>query len=176
MIRRLLPTPIMMRSKTPPQAASRRALLIGALGLVGSTGCGYLLHPERRKRAPVRGEIDITVLVFDLLWLLPGLVPGVICLAVDFGTGAIYGSPTTVQISSRRKFGARVEVELDGGVIAEAQLAGVGPPRLASNVAVDAAALEARGRVRVHGANGELAEARAQSLFATLRVPPASGG
>ncbi|MBM4376640.1 MAG: hypothetical protein FJ095_16270 [Deltaproteobacteria bacterium] len=167
---------MMMRTKTSSQATSRRALLVGALGLVGSTGCGYILHPERRKRANVSGEVDTTVLVFDLLWLLPGLIPGIICLAVDFGTGAIYGSPTTVQISSRRRPRARVEVELDGGVVAEAQLAGAEPPRLASERAIDAAALEARGRVRVHGPNGEVAEADAASLLATLRTQAPAGG
>ena len=54
----------------------------------GSSGCGYLLHPERR--GAQSGQIDSTTMVMDLLWLLPGIVPGVIALVVDFSSGAIY--------------------------------------------------------------------------------------
>ena len=55
---------------------------------VASTGCGYILHPERRGNQG--GTIDGTTLLFDLLWLLPGIVPGVVFLIVDFSSGAIY--------------------------------------------------------------------------------------
>src|SRR6266496_5314584 len=54
---------------------------------VGSVGCGYFLYPERRGNS---GNVDGGVLVMDLLWLLPGIVPGVIALVVDFSSGAIY--------------------------------------------------------------------------------------
>jgi hypothetical protein len=144
------------------------------VGLLGTTGCGYILHPERRGRTD--GRVDTTILVFDLLWLLPGLIPGIICLAVDFGSGAIYGSTTTVKVSGRSRPRARVEVELDGGIVAEALVAGAETPRLAAAATVDAAALEARGRVRVHGPDGEVAEADAASLLASLRGRPSSGG
>jgi hypothetical protein len=55
---------------------------------VGTTGCGYFLHPERRGNTG--GGVDGGTLVMDLLWLLPGVVPGVIALVVDFSSGAIY--------------------------------------------------------------------------------------
>jgi hypothetical protein len=55
----------------------------------GSTGCGYFLHPERRGN---RSNVDAGSLVMDLLWLLPGIVPGVIALIVDFSSGAVYTS------------------------------------------------------------------------------------
>lgn len=47
-----------------------------------------MLHPERRGNdsAPV----DTVPLVVDVLLFLPGLIPGIVALAVDFGTGAIY--------------------------------------------------------------------------------------
>jgi hypothetical protein len=55
---------------------------------VGSIGCGYLLHPERRGNRG--GYVAGGTLVMDLLWLIPGLVPGVVALVVDFSSGAIY--------------------------------------------------------------------------------------
>lgn len=54
---------------------------------VAPTGCGYFLYPERRGNS---GNVDGGVLVMDLLWLLPGIVPGVVALIVDFSSGAIY--------------------------------------------------------------------------------------
>ena len=53
-----------------------------------SGGCGYLLHPERRGQQS--GIIDGATMVMDLLWLLPGIIPGVVALIVDFSSGAIY--------------------------------------------------------------------------------------
>jgi len=54
---------------------------------VSSTGCGYFLYPERRGNS---GNVDAATLVMDLLWLIPGVVPGVVALIVDFSSGAIY--------------------------------------------------------------------------------------
>ena len=54
----------------------------------GSVGCGYLLYPERR--GAQSGTIDSGTMVMDLLWLLPGILPGVVALIVDFSSGAIY--------------------------------------------------------------------------------------
>ncbi len=53
-----------------------------------SFGCGYILYPERRGNRG--GNIDAGTMVMDLLWLLPGIVPGVVALVVDFSSGAIY--------------------------------------------------------------------------------------
>ena len=55
---------------------------------LGAASCGYFLHPERRGNSG--GSVDGGTLVMDLLWLLPGIVPGVIALVVDFSSGAIY--------------------------------------------------------------------------------------
>ena len=54
----------------------------------GSLGCGYFLHPERR--GTQSGVIDGATMVMDILWLIPGIIPGVIALVVDFSSGGIY--------------------------------------------------------------------------------------
>jgi hypothetical protein len=56
----------------------------------GSLGCGYFLHPERR--GTQSGVIDGATMVMDCLWLLAGIVPGVVALVVDFSSGGIYAS------------------------------------------------------------------------------------
>lgn len=67
----------------------QRIAVTTALGAtLGTTSCGYFLHPERRGNTG--GSVDGATLVMDLLWLLPGLVPGVVALIVDFSSGAIY--------------------------------------------------------------------------------------
>jgi hypothetical protein len=52
------------------------------------TACGTTLYPERRNQEA--GRIDLGVALMDGLWLLVGLIPGIIAFAVDFSTGAIY--------------------------------------------------------------------------------------
>lgn len=56
----------------------------------GSVGCGYFLYPERR--GTQSGVIDGATMVMDILWLLPGIIPGVIALIVDFSSGGIYAT------------------------------------------------------------------------------------
>ena len=53
-------------------------------------GCGTILYPERR--GTTGGQVDGGVAVMDCLWLLAGIVPGVVFLIVDFSNGAIYRS------------------------------------------------------------------------------------
>ena len=67
-----------------------RAIAAGTMLTVGSgsVGCGYFLHPERR--GTQSGVIDGATMVMDILWLIPGIIPGVIALVVDFSSGAIY--------------------------------------------------------------------------------------
>jgi hypothetical protein len=66
------------------------AALVLATTIV-SSGCAYTLHPERRGNSG--GDISGSMLVGDLLWLIPGIIPGVVCLIVDFTSGAIYRGP-----------------------------------------------------------------------------------
>jgi len=79
--------------------------------------CGYILYPERRGSSG--GTIDGGTLVMDLLWLIPGVVPGVVFLIVDFTSGAMYVNgrvamnPTTNTVAVRLKADApRVAVRL----------------------------------------------------------------
>lgn len=64
--------------------------LTAALAVVSTSfsSCAYILHPERRGNKS--GPTDTGCLVMDILWLIPGIIPGVIALAVDFSNGAIY--------------------------------------------------------------------------------------
>jgi hypothetical protein len=75
-----------------------RAIAAGTMLTVGSgsVGCGYFLHPERR--GTQSGIIDGATMVMDILWLIPGIIPGVIALVVDFSSGGIY-------ISGSRRMG-----------------------------------------------------------------------
>jgi hypothetical protein len=74
---------------------SRRDFIrIGALSSLGlMTGCGMILHPERRGQPP-GGNLDWSIVALDTLGLLIFFLPGVIAFAVDFSTGAIYLPPT----------------------------------------------------------------------------------
>jgi hypothetical protein len=83
---------------------TRRWCLHALAGLGGTAlgGCAAILHPERRGNSS--GPIDVGPLILDILWFIPGLVPGIVALAVDFGTGAIYlgGGRSSKQRGPRR--------------------------------------------------------------------------
>lgn len=66
---------------------STSLILLATLGL-NLSGCGYLLHPERRGQSG--GRIDAGIAVLDGLGLLLFVVPGVVAFIVDFSTGCIY--------------------------------------------------------------------------------------
>lgn len=61
------------------------ALLLIAMQL---SGCGTILHPERKGQT--NGRIDPSIAVLNGIGLLFFLVPGVIAFAVDFNNGTIY--------------------------------------------------------------------------------------
>lgn len=50
-------------------------------------GCAYYLRPEQRGNTS--GPVDGAMLAADILWLIPGIIPGVVALTVDFTSGAI---------------------------------------------------------------------------------------
>jgi hypothetical protein len=71
---------------------NRVSRALAALAVVAMmTSCAYTFHPERRGNNG--GEIAGAPLVGDILWFIPGIIPGVIFLVVDFTSGAIYRSP-----------------------------------------------------------------------------------
>jgi len=67
-----------------------RAIALTTAITLAATSCGYILYPERRGQHG--GTIDGGTLVMDLLWLIPGIVPGVVFLIVDFTSGSMYVS------------------------------------------------------------------------------------
>ncbi len=76
----------MNRLKTPSVVIA--VTLIFALA---TSGCGTLMHPERRTAIP-SNKIDAKTAVLDCLWLLVGVIPGVVALGVDFYNDTIYYS------------------------------------------------------------------------------------
>ena len=76
---------VVAMTKKPARALS--LLVCAAIGLQLG-GCGTILYPERR--GTTGGRVDGGVAVMDCLWLLAGIVPGVVFLIVDFSNGAIY--------------------------------------------------------------------------------------
>jgi hypothetical protein len=63
-------------------------LLASHAGMIGTTGCGTILHPERRGQPA--GPLDWGIVALDAIGLLLFFVPGVIAFAVDFSNGTIY--------------------------------------------------------------------------------------
>jgi hypothetical protein len=52
-------------------------------------GCAFLLYPERRNQ-PRSNTLDTVPLIVDIVWFIPGLIPGIVCLAIDFATNSIW--------------------------------------------------------------------------------------
>ena len=68
-----------------------RFVALALAASIAAAGCAYTFHPERRGNRG--GEVAGGPLVGDLLWLIPGIIPGVVFLIVDFSSGAIYIRP-----------------------------------------------------------------------------------
>ena len=56
--------------------------------LAFTTSCATMFYPERKGNNST--PVETLPLVLDCLLLIPGVIPGVIALVIDFGTGAIY--------------------------------------------------------------------------------------
>lgn len=70
-----------------------RALVIAVtlMFALAASGCGTMMHPER-KTATQSDKLDPTTVVLDCLWLVVGIIPGVIALGVDACNGALHYS------------------------------------------------------------------------------------
>jgi len=134
-----------------------------------TASCGYILYPERKGRSG--GNIDTGPFIVDLLWLLPGIIPGVICLIVDFSTGCIYRSN-----HARRAPGdepspqppiAQAEVSIDGASVAkgESEIDRSGRLRLVWEANVDAEAVRNRGQLIFKRNTGATALAQVRNLL-----------
>jgi hypothetical protein len=69
---------------------------------VSSISCGTLMHSERILSRP-SDKLDGKTVALDCLWLLPGLVPGVVALGVDFHNDAIYYSRSELEAMKKGK-------------------------------------------------------------------------
>ncbi len=77
-------------------------LAIMAALTLATVNCGILMHPERKGQTG--GTIDNSALIMDCLWLLAAVVPGVVALVVDYATGGIYESGTTMKVAPGQEF------------------------------------------------------------------------
>jgi hypothetical protein len=67
----------------------RTALRTLALAAAGAaSGCGVFLYPERKGQGP--GKVDAGVVILDAIWVLVGIIPGVIAFIIDIQTGCLY--------------------------------------------------------------------------------------
>jgi hypothetical protein len=137
-----------------------------------TASCGYILYPERKGRSG--GSIDTGPFIVDLLWLLPGIIPGVICLAVDFSTGCIYKNSHVAQRAPRDEplpqgLLARAEVAIDGASVAksESDIDRRGRLRLVWERDVDPDAVRSRGQLIFKRNTGGTALAQVRDLLAT---------
>lgn len=95
----------------------------GAGFVVTASGCGTILHPERRGQPA--GPLDWKIVALDAVGLLLFFVPGVIAFAVDFSNGTIYLPPERYGANDRTAT-QLTSVKVDRGDLA--------PERLASTV------------------------------------------
>jgi len=113
----------------------KRAVIIAAvLALsLACAQCGYIMYPERK--GTESGKIDVEVLVLDCLWLIVGIVPGVVALVVDFATGCIYEPGTTVGLSpgDQMAFRLRDPAPVDASVSVAIQKDGAEVATIASH-------------------------------------------
>ena len=72
----------------PTSSRTFRAIAVATLIAFAASGCAWTFHPERRGNNG--GYIATAPLIGDILWFIPGILPGVIFLIVDFTSGAIY--------------------------------------------------------------------------------------
>ena len=66
-------------------------MVVTVMFALATFGCGTLKHPERQTATP-SNKLDGNVVLLDCLWLLAGVLPGVIALAVDLHNDTIYYS------------------------------------------------------------------------------------
>jgi hypothetical protein len=143
---------------------ARRDVLKASVALL-TASCGYLLYPERKGRSG--GTIDTGPFIVDLLWLLPGLIPGIICLVVDFSTGCIYRSGRAERApgDEPQALLAQAEVAIDGASVAKTDIDRSGPLRLVWQPNVDADAVRNRGQLIVKRNTGAIALAQVRDLL-----------
>lgn len=91
-------------------------MLVAATLTFSTMQCGIILHPERQGQKS--GQLDVPMVVLDCLWLIVGVVPGVVALVVDYATGGIYESKAAINA----KPGRNVSFRLKGKAPADANV------------------------------------------------------
>jgi len=89
--------------------------------ILAVSGCGTLMHAERMHRKP-SDKIDPEVVALDCAWLLVGVIPGVVALAVDFHNKTIYfseseldaeaGDDVSIHFHGKAPVGSQVALQL----------------------------------------------------------------
>lgn len=77
---------------------------------VSISGCGYIIYPERRG-AKLTRQLDTKIVVYDCLWLLAFIVPGVVALIVDSANDTWYYTPRQWE-ARKEKFVEKKEVSV----------------------------------------------------------------
>ena len=157
-----------MQVTNDQRGMGRRQLLQASAGGLAlcTASCGWLLYPERKGRSG--GRIDTFVLIVDLLWLLPGIVPGAVCLAVDFTTGCIYKrgrSAARTPEGGSQPVATNAFVWVDGDAVAESADVSSDQLQLRWQSNVDVASVKSRGRLVFQGPTGARAEALVHELL-----------
>ena len=62
--------------------------MAAATALAFTTSCATIMYPERKGNNS--SPVETLPLVLDILLFLPGVIPGVVALVIDFGNGSIY--------------------------------------------------------------------------------------
>ena len=134
---------------------------------LGASSCGYILYPGRRGRTG--GQIDIPVLIIDLLWFIPGLIPGIVCLVVDFSSGCIYrggGSRAAKdQQPGELPHGTQALIAVGEDVVATGAVGADRQAELAWNQSVETEIVREQGRLVVRRADGAVASANISELL-----------
>jgi len=84
--------------------------------LTAFSSCAFFLYPERRGNSA--GRVDAPILVADCALLIFFFVPGVIALAVDFASGAIYvAAGQSHSESSGKQWASVKEIDCDTAML-----------------------------------------------------------
>lgn len=102
------------------------SLVVLTAFIITTMGCGYILYPERR-HAKLSNEIDGKIVLFDCLWLIAGVIPGVVALVIDAASDTWYytedewneiHSESSINIQP----GQQLEVDIHGLATADAKV------------------------------------------------------
>ena len=84
---------------------------------LSTVGCGTMLYPERKHATP-SDKIHGKTMVLDCLWLLAGVIPGVVALSVDFYNDTIYLSEDEFKAEK----GDKVSINIHGPAPADSEV------------------------------------------------------